>query len=65
MPFADESMSVGAERPEQISRAALYGWLETELTDLIENGQMYCKDPAILFKVVAGESVGTLFKGHR
>ena len=23
------------------------------------------KDPAILFKVVAGESVGTLFKGHR
>ena len=23
------------------------------------------KDPAILFEVVAGESVGTLFKGHR
>ena len=40
MPFADESMSVGAERPEQISRAALYGWLETELTDLIANGHI-------------------------
>lgn len=40
MPFADEDMTVGTVKPDQISRSALYGWLETELTDLIENGHI-------------------------
>jgi hypothetical protein len=40
MPFADENSTVGATKPEQISRADLYSWLETELTDLIDNGSL-------------------------
>ena len=36
VPFADETSVVGAF-PEQIMRADLFAWLETELTDLINN----------------------------
>lgn len=34
VPFTDETSTVGGSDPEQISRADLYTWLETELTDL-------------------------------
>jgi hypothetical protein len=40
MPFADETSSVGGSKPEQITRADLYAWLETELTDLIDNSSL-------------------------
>ena len=37
VPFADENAVVGVN-PDQISRADLFAWLETELKDIIENG---------------------------
>ena len=39
VPFADETSVVGAF-PEQIMRADLFAWLETELTDLINNSAL-------------------------
>ena len=39
VPFADETSVVGAF-PSQISRADLFSWLETELTDLINNSAL-------------------------
>ncbi|MCR5710344.1 MAG: RagB/SusD family nutrient uptake outer membrane protein [Bacteroidales bacterium] len=39
VPFADETSVVGAF-PDQISRAALYEWLEKELTDLINDSAL-------------------------
>jgi hypothetical protein len=39
VPFADETSIVG-QIPEQISRADLYAWLETEMRDLIDNSAL-------------------------
>ncbi len=39
VPFADETSIVG-QNPDQISRADLYNWLETELTDLINGSDL-------------------------
>jgi SusD family. len=39
VPFADETSVVG-QFPDQISRAALFEWLEKELTDLINNSAL-------------------------
>ena len=39
VPFADENAVVGVN-PEQISRADLFNWLETELKDIIANGKL-------------------------
>ena len=39
VPFADETAIVGAV-PQQISRADLYAWLETELLDLINGSDL-------------------------
>ena len=39
VPFADETAIVG-QNPDQISRAELYTWLETELLDLIDNSAL-------------------------
>jgi len=39
VPFADETSVVGAF-PDQISRADLFAWLETELTELINNSAL-------------------------
>ena len=39
VPFADETSVVGAF-PSQISRADLFAWLETELTDLVNNSAL-------------------------
>ena len=39
VPFADENAIVG-QNPEQISRADLYAWLETELRDLIDGSAL-------------------------
>lgn len=36
VPFSLESGSIGSEGPSQISRAALFAWLETELKDLVD-----------------------------
>lgn len=36
VPFADETASVGNTAPEQMTRAELFAWLETELKDLID-----------------------------
>jgi len=40
VPFTDETSSVGSTAPERITRADLYAWLETELTDLVENSAL-------------------------
>ncbi len=39
VPFADESSLVG-QTPGRITRAALYEWLEKELTDIIDNSAL-------------------------
>ena len=39
VPFADETAVVGVN-PDQISRADLYAWLETELKDLVSNSAL-------------------------
>ena len=39
VPFADETAIVG-QNPEQMPRAELYAWLETELRDLIDNSAL-------------------------
>ena len=39
VPFADDSAIVG-QNPEQMPRAELYAWLETELRDLIDNSAL-------------------------
>ena len=39
VPFADENAIVG-QNPEQISRADLYAWLETELRDLVDGNAL-------------------------
>ena len=39
VPFADESSVVG-QIPRRITRADLYNWLETELTDIIDNSAL-------------------------
>lgn len=39
VPFADETHSIGYY-PEQISRAELFNWLETELKDIIDNSAL-------------------------
>ena len=39
VPFADETAVVGVN-PEQMSRADLFAWLETELKDIIANGKL-------------------------
>ncbi|MCR4825069.1 MAG: RagB/SusD family nutrient uptake outer membrane protein [Bacteroidales bacterium] len=39
VPFADETAIVG-QNPTQMLRADLYNWLETELTDLIDNSAL-------------------------
>ena len=42
VPFADETAIVG-QNPDQISRADLYKWLETELLDLVNNSALPAK----------------------
>ena len=42
VPFADETAIVG-QNPDQISRADLYKWLETELLDLVNNSKLPAK----------------------
>ena len=39
VPFADETSVVG-QIPERITRSDLYGWLETELKDIIDNSAL-------------------------
>ena len=39
VPFADENSVVG-QTPVRITRADLYNWLETELTDIIDNSAL-------------------------
>lgn len=39
VPFADETSIIG-QIPEQISRADLYTWLETEMRDIIDNSAL-------------------------
>lgn len=39
VPFADETSIIG-QIPEQISRADLYSWLETEMRDIIDNSAL-------------------------
>lgn len=39
VPFSDENSIVGVT-PEQMSRADLFAWLETELKDIISNGKL-------------------------
>lgn len=40
VPFADETSSVGATLPKQLSRAELFQWLEKELKDIIDNSPL-------------------------
>lgn len=42
VPFADETAIVG-QNPDQIQRADLYNWLETELKDLVDNSALPAK----------------------
>ena len=46
VPFADETTVVGVN-PEQISRADLFAWLETELKDIIANGKLPDKNGTV------------------
>ncbi len=46
VPFADETAIVGAN-PEQMSRADLFAWLETELKDIIANGKLPDKNGTV------------------
>ena len=46
VPFADETAVVGVN-PEQISRADLFAWLETELKDIIANGKLPDKNGTV------------------
>ncbi|MCR4859229.1 MAG: RagB/SusD family nutrient uptake outer membrane protein [Bacteroidales bacterium] len=39
VPFADETSHI-TETPAQISRADLYAWLETEMTDIVNNSAL-------------------------
>ena len=41
VPFADETAPVGAYVPEQIKRADLFNYIETELKDILENSALY------------------------
>jgi hypothetical protein len=55
VPFADETAPVGAYVPEQIKRADLFTYIETELKALIA-------DDSALYAVAAGE-YGRINKG--
>ena len=46
VPFADETAVVGVN-PEQMSRADLFAWLETELKDIIANGKLPDKNGTV------------------
>jgi len=46
VPFADETSVVG-QIPKRITRADLYNWLETELTDIIDNSALAAPRTAI------------------
>ena len=40
VPFTDETSSVGSEGPDQISRAALFEWMEKEAKELLEGSAL-------------------------
>lgn len=40
VPFSDENMTVGKDVPEQISRADLFNWIESECKDLINGSDL-------------------------
>ena len=61
VPFADETAIVGAN-PEQISRADLFAWLETELKDIIANGKLPDKNGTVYGHVGMGAAKFLLAK---
>ena len=40
VPFSDENMTVGKDVPQQISRADLFKWIETECKDLLNGNDL-------------------------
>ena len=40
VPFATEENSVGSEGPDQIERASLFDWMETEATELLDGADL-------------------------
>ncbi|MBR1926257.1 MAG: RagB/SusD family nutrient uptake outer membrane protein [Bacteroidales bacterium] len=61
VPFADETTVVGVN-PEQISRADLFAWLETELKDIISNGVLPEKNAVVYGHVSMGAAKFLLAK---
>ena len=61
VPFADENAVVGVN-PEQISRADLFAWLETELKDIISSGKLPEKNAVVAGHISAGAAKFLLAK---
>ena len=62
VPFADETAPVGAYLPEQISRADLFTYIETELTDIIKNSKLYAAGQGAYGRVNKGVAAMILAK---
>lgn len=62
VPFADETAAVGAYLPEQISRADLFAYIETELKDVIDNSPLYAAGKSVYGRVNKGVAAMILAK---